>query len=427
MSTRHIPQKPPAQSGSWRSLVYGNVGWLSLVSLLNDAASEMIYPLLPLFVTRYLGAGPAFLGLLEGAADSASSLLKLAGGRISDRAHRRKPLVGWGYAIAAFVRPLIALATAGWHVLAVRLADRVGKGIRTAPRDALLAESVTPERRGVAFGIHRGADHAGAVLGPLIATLFLLAFPNALRPLFAVSLLPGLIAVAVVTLRVRERAFQSSAAGTAAEAPAQPPPEPELEAGDDAADATSPRSHAQGFHRYLLVLLLFTLGNASDAFLLLRAQQLGVAIALLPLLWGAFHVSKMAWSVPGGAMADRIGPRPAILAGWSVYAAVYAGFAFAAVPWHVWALFLAYGLFYGLTESPEKALVARFASSTRRGSAFGAYHFAVGLAALPASLVFGEIYQHVSAQAAFLYGAAVALLAALLFLVIVPRSPHPAA
>lgn len=407
----------PSDGRSWRSLIRGNVAWLSLVSLLNDAASEMIYPLLPLFVTRYLGAGPAFLGLLEGAADSASSILKLIGGRVSDRVRRRKPLVASGYAIAATVRPLIALASAGWHVLAVRLADRVGKGIRTAPRDALLAESVDAGRRGVAFGIHRGADHAGAVLGPLFATGFLLLFPYALRPLFAISLVPGAIAVAVVLFRVRERTLHAPGA----------PEQPAASSDDAGRDVASPGEHAPGFDRYLFVLLLFTLGNASDAFLLLRAQQLGVAVAFLPLLWGAFHVSKMAWSVPGGAMADRIGPRPAILTGWSVYAAVYAGFAFATVEWHVWTLFLAYGLFYGLTESPEKALVARFASSARRGSAFGAYHFAIGLAALPASLIFGEIYQHLSAEVAFLYGATLALLSALLFLLLVPRSPDTAA
>jgi MFS family permease len=375
-------------------LLRGNVLWLSAASFLNDAASEMIYPLLPLFLTGVLGAGPAFLGVIEGVAESASSLLKLAGGWVSDRFGRRKGLVAWGYGIAAVGRPLIGLAATAWQVLAIRFADRVGKGLRTAPRDALLAESVPEGRRGAAFGLHRAADHAGAMVGPLLASGLLLLFPGQLRLVFGLALVPGLLTLLVVLLAVREPA--------AAPAPGLAPPRPRL------------RELGPVFPRYLAVLLLFTLGNASDAFLLLRARELGVAVALIPILWVALHLSKTAWSVVGGALADRVGPRATILAGWGVYAAVYAGFALASAPWHAWALFVVYGLFFGLTEAPEKALVAALAPAAARGSAFGAYHLAVGLGALPASLLFGALWEALGAEVAFGAGAGIALLAALL-------------
>ncbi len=402
-----------AQRPRVRELLRGNVLWLSAVSLLNDSASEMIYPLLPAFVLQVLGAGPAFLGLIEGVADATSSLVKLAGGWLSDRLHRRKVLAVWGYGIAAGLRPFIAVATQAWHVLVIRFGDRVGKGTRTAPRDALLAESVPAGVRGTAFGIHRAADHAGAVIGPLLATALLLLPAARLRLVFALAAIPGLIAVAVLVWRVHEPAPAADERTTAAAS----------------AEATELVRAARGgmlrrlgasFHGLMAVLVLFTLGNASDAFLLLRAQQLGVALPLIPILWAVFHVSKMSWSVPGGMLADRHGPRRSIAAGWVVYALAYAGFAFAATEWQIWALFLFYGLFYGLTESPEKALVAQLAPAGERGLAFGAYHFSIGVAALPASLLFGELWQHYNPETAFLVGGGLALAAALL-LPLVPR------
>jgi len=390
-------------------LLGGNVLWLSVVSLLNDAASEMIYPLLPVFLVGSLAAGPAFLGLIEGVAESVSSFLKLGSGWLSDRVRRRKPLVAGGYALAAVARPLIALAAAPWHVLVIRFSDRIGKGLRSAPRDALLAASVPAERRGAAFGFHRAADHAGAVIGPVIATLLLLAFDQRLRPVFALAAVPGAIAVIVVLVRVRERAPGHSARERAnATVTAEP--------GDAGATrVTLDRT----FLAYLAVLTLFTLGNATDAFLLLRAEDIGVPIALVPLLWAAHHVSKMAWNLPGGMLADRFGPRRAIVAGWTVYALTYAGFAFAGTAWHAWALFLVYGLFYGLTEAPEKALVARLTSATNRGAAFGAYHFAIGVAALPASVIFGVLWMAGGPRVAFLLGAGIAILAAALLPIVV--------
>lgn len=404
-----MPDTPPMDASpagpvKRAPLLRGNVLWLSVVSLLNDAASEMIYPLLPLFLTGVLGAGPAFLGVIEGVAEAASSLLKLASGVIADRFGRRRKLVAWGYGIAAVGRPLIAVAAAAWQVLAIRFADRVGKGLRTAPRDALLAESVPPELRGTAFGIHRAADHAGAVVGPLLASALLLLWPGDLRRVFALALVPGLITLAVVLWKVRE------------------PPRPAAQPGAERAPLL-PAITALGpvFPRYLGVVVLFALGNSSDAFLLLRARDLGVAVALIPLLWAALHVSKMAWSIIGGRLSDRVGPRAAIVAGWVVYALVYAGFAAAHAEWHAWALFVVYGLFFGLTEAPEKALVASLAPAALRGSAFGWYHAAVGVAALFASILFGLVWKAYGGPTAFLMGAAIALVAAVLFVAVVPR------
>jgi MFS family permease len=391
-------------AGSFRSLLRGNVLVLALVSLLNDTASEMIFPLLPLFLVSTLGAGPAVLGLIEGVAESTSSLVKLLGGWLSDRLGRRRPLVAAGYAVAALGRPLIGLATAPWQVLLVRFTDRVGKGVRTAPRDALLAESVAPEHRGAAFGLHRSADHMGAVIGPLLASGLLLLLPGRLRLVFLLAAVPGIAAASLAAFAVRE----IPPTATTASAP-----------------RTSMREMGSPFVRYLAVVVLFTLGNASDAFLLLRAADLGVTTALLPILWVALHLVKSSTSLIGGRLADRVGPARPIIGGWVLYALVYVGFALAGSAWHVWALFLVYGLHFGLTEAPEKTLVARMAPATLRGRAFGAYHFAIGLAALPASLLFGLLWQSFGARSAFLAGAALALAAALLLPLVVGAAGSP--
>ncbi len=375
-----------------RYVARGNVLWLGVVSLLTDLSSEMIYPLLPFFLTTVLGAGPAFLGIVEGIAEATASMLKLASGWFSDRIGRRKPLVLAGYGIASVARPLIAIATAPWHVLSIRFADRIGKGIRSAPRDVLLVDAVDPAVRGAAFGFHRAADHMGAVLGPLAAAGLLLLMPGNYRLVFAVAAIPAALSVLVLWLKVRE---------TRAAAPTKTQP-----AFEGFGTLTVP------LRRFLLIVVLFTLGNATDAFLLLRAQELGVPLAWIPALWAALHISKVSWSVPGGMLADRFGARRAIIAGWLLYAGVYAAFAFATTTWHVWLLFLIYGLYYGLTEAPEKALVAALSTKTRRGAAFGAYHFAVGIAALPASVIFGVLWQRFGAAVALGAGATLALLAA---------------
>ena len=369
-----------------------NVFALSAVSFLTDVSSEMIYPLLPVFLTTVLGASPGFLGVIEGAAESTAALLKLASGWWSDRVKRRKPLVVWGYGIATAMRPLVAIAQTATQVLMIRVADRVGKGIRNAPRDALISESVDPSIRGRAFGFHRGADNAGGVLGPLIAFGLLTWKLAEVRTVFWLAAIPGVLSLIVVIAFVRDI------------------PTP---VGQQASSVPDLRRPLDGrFWRVLGVLFVFTLGNSTDAFLLLRANQLGVPVALAPILWAALHVVKTASNVPGGALSDRIGRRPTLIMGWTLYAAVYFGFAHASVAWQAWALFAVYGIFFGLTEGAERALIADLVQPERRGAAYGWYNLAIGLGALPASVLFGVVWDRAGAAAAFTMGASLALAAA---------------
>jgi MFS family permease len=379
------------------------LGW---ASLLTDLSSEMIYPLLPAFLTRTLGAGPLFVGLLEGVAEAVATAFKVISGRLSDRLGRRKPLIVGGYALSSLARPLVAAAQAPWHVLAVRFLDRVGKGTRGAPRDALLSAVTPATDRGRAFGFQRAMDHAGAMVGPLLASA-LLAAGLPLRTVFALAAVPAAACVLLLVLRLREEAAPAGAG--AAPAPAD-------------VSAPTPRT----FRAYLAVLGVFALGNSSDAFLLLRAQEAGVGLAAIPLLWTFHHVVKSAASTPCGALSDRLGRRRTIVAGWAVYAAAYAGFAWAASAPQVIALFAVYGLFHALTEGPERALVADLVGPASRGRAFGWYHAVTGGLMLPASLLTGALWQGLGAAPALLTGAALAALAAAL-LVILVREPLPAA
>ena len=387
-----------------------NVLVLAAVSFLTDASSEIIYPLLPIFLTTVLGTSAAAVGAIEGAAETTSALLKLASGWWSDRASRRKPLVVAGYALASLARPLVAVAQSAAQVLAIRLTDRVGKGIRGSPRDALIAESVDPAIRGRAFGFHRAADHAGAVVGPLIAFALLRWEQLPLRTVFLFAALPGVLSVIVLVLGVRETPRHARAASAT------------KKAGVPSLDVSLGRA----FWTFLASVLLFTLGNSTDAFLILRANQLGVSVALIPILWAALHVVKSAASVPGGALSDRFGRKPLILAGWAVYAAVYIGFGRATETWHAWALFLAYGTFFGLTEGTQAALIADLVGQARRGTAYGWYYLAVGIGALPASVLFGLIWDRVSPRAAFDVGAGLAFAAALVLLAVRPQKPADA-
>lgn len=368
---------------------------LAAVSFLTDVSSEMIYPLLPLFLTGALGVSAAGLGAIEGAAETTASLLKLASGWWSDRVRRRKPLVVAGYALASIARPLVAFAQSAAQVLAIRLTDRVGKGIRNSPRDALIAESVDPSIRGRAFGFHRAADHAGAVIGPLLAFALLSWFAIDLRSVFLLAAVPGAMAIVAVVVFVKDVARQPSR-------PATPVP---------SAPTVAPRPMPRSFWGYLAIVFIFTLGNSTDAFLLLRASQLGVPVALAPILWATLHVVKSAASTHGSALSDRIGRVPTLVAGWMIYAVVYAGFAFATREWHAWALFVAYGLYFALTEGTERALVADFVSADRRGTAFGWFHLTIGAGALPASVIFGLLWDRLGAPTAFLTGAGLALMA----------------
>jgi MFS family permease len=364
---------------------------LAAVSFLTDVSSEMIYPLLPLFLASTLGASAGMVGLVEGTAESVSALLKLASGWWSDRVGRRKPLVVVGYAVASIARPLVAVAQSVGQVLAIRVTDRVGKGIRTAPRDAMIADTVDAEIRGRAFGFHRAADHAGAVVGPLVAWLLLELGAMSLRSVFALAAIPAGLALLTVLFAVREprRAVVRAAA------------EPTRLTSD------LPRR----FWLTLGVLFLFTLGNSTDAFLLLRARDLGVPAALVPLLWAMLHVVKSAASTPGGALSDRFGRRPVLLTGWVLYAAVYLALGFATAEWQVWALFAVYGVYFGLTEGVEKALIADLVPASRRGAAFGWFNLAIAAGALPASVLFGVVWDSYGASAAFTMGAALALAA----------------
>ncbi len=377
---------------------------LGLVSLLNDASSEMIYPLLPAFVVGPLRAGPVFLGWLEGAAESLASVLKLASGALSDRLERRKPLVVGGYALAAVVRPWIALALTPWHVAVVRLVDRVGKGLRSAPRDALLAGLAPAEERGRAFGFHRAMDHAGAALGPLLAA-GALACGADLRLVFALAALPAGLALLVLVFGVREAAPRPSRAT------------------QEQARSGQPLSSA--FKAYLAVLALFTLGASSDAFLLLRAQEAGVSLAALPLLWSFHHVLKSATGAWGGALSDRLGRRRVIVAGWALYAAAYLGFALAEQAWHAWASFAVYALHFSLCEGAEKALVVDLAGDAP-GRAFGLFHGLTGALLLPASVLTGVLWQAHGARVALGVGATLALAASCALWVCVPE-PHSGA
>lgn len=372
------------------------VWWLGLTSLLTDTASEAIYPLLPLYLTRVLGAGAVSLGLIEGFAEAANSLLKVAAGRLSDRWRVRKPIVIAGYGLSSAVRPLTALVASWPQLFLVRFTDRVGKGIRGAPRDALLAACATPSTRGRIFGFHRAMDHAGAVLGPALAALFLLAWPGQYRTLFALTVVPGALAVASLFL-LREPATEA----------------PRV-AGRPATEGNEAAVLPRQYYLVLVVLLVFTLGNSADAFLLLRLSDAGISAPAIPLLWSLLHVVKAATSVWGGVKSDRWGRRVVIGAGWIVYALVYAGFALCSSAAALVAWFLVYGIYYGLSEGAEKALIADLAPASLRATAFGIYNGALGVGSLVASVVFGIVWKTAGPGPAFGLGAALALLATVL-------------
>ncbi|MFI5230300.1 MAG: MFS transporter [Gemmatimonadales bacterium] len=370
-----------------------NVYALAAVSFFTDVSSEMIYPLLPVFLTAVLGASAGFIGAIEGAAESTAALLKLASGWWSDRVRRRKPMVVAGYTLASAVRPLVAIAQSATQVLLIRVSDRIGKGIRNSPRDALIADSVHPSIRGRAFGFRSAADNAGALVGPLIAFAILSWWHVSLRTVFWWAAIPGAIAVVVAFVAVKEVARSDAAMARKAELRG---------------------SMGASFWTFMFIIFIFTLGNSTDAFLLLRARQLGVPVALAPILWALLNGVKSISNVPGGSLSDRVGRRPTLVAGWLVYALVYFLFARASHAWHAWALFAGYGVFFGLTEGTELALVADVVPAARRGAAYGWYYLAIGIGALPASLLFGLLWDRYGSGVAFTTGAALSLAAAVL-------------
>ena len=440
-----------------RSRLPRPVWFVSWTSFFTDTASEAVYPLMPVYLTRVLGGTALSIGIIEGAAEALNSIVKILSGRLADRWRARKPLMIAGYAVSSAVRPLVALATNWPQVLVVRLADRIGKGVRSAPRDALIASWVDPSIRGYAFGVNRAMDHAGAVVGPLLATLFLWFFPEQYRLLFALTIIPGAIAVLMLLpvpdvqppaamhgagadgirdsgLGIRESLLRPPVAAAASAGQAgfgvresgignREPGIAGLQPGQVSWQRDSPsRSRVStpgaqlgsSFYRYLSVLLLFSLGNSTDAFLLLRLNEAGIGATWIPLVWAALHVVKAVASPIGGRLSDRMSRKLIITSGWTIYAGVYAAFAMVSSTRALVAVFLVYGLYYGLTEGVEKAVIADIVPERSRGYAFGVYSAVIGIGALCASLLFGGIWKLAGAPVAFAVGASLALASAAL-------------
>lgn len=376
-----------------------NVFAAGLVSFFMDVSSEMVYPLVPLFLANVLGVNKSVIGLIEGIAESTASLLKVFSGWFSDRIGRRKGLMGVGYAVSVLSRPLIALAVAWQHILASRFIDRFGKGIRTAPRDAIIAESSDPGVMGRAFGFHRAMDTLGAVIGPALAFFLLSAFTGDFRKVFWVSMIPGIIAVALIIFLIKER------------------------------KKVLPERHERPkltlahfdwrFKFFVVITTLFAIGNSSDVFLILRSQQLGITTAMIPVVYLTFNLVYALSAIPAGIAADRFGKKRVVLVGFILFALIYYGFAVAGSATAAWVLFGLYGVFMGLTEGVQKAFLTTIIPPDFKATAFGVYNTAVGLALFPASLIGGWLWDRVSPAATFYYGSAMAAVSTLLFIVFI--------
>jgi len=376
-----------------------NVFFVGLTSFFTDISTEMVYPLIPIFLTTVLGAPVAIVGLVEGIAESTASLLKVISGWLSDRTQRRKRLTVLGYGLAAIAKPLLALSFVWWQVLIARFVDRFGKGVRTSPRDALIADSTSSEDYGKAFGFHRGMDTLGAAFGPLIAFAALPLLHNNFRLYFSFAIIPAVIGVVVLALFVKEKVR--------------------------AAKVENLRLSLKPFNRqfklFLLIALIFTVGNSSDAFLILRANNVGVAVGLIPLVYFVFNTVYALASTPIGALSDRIGRKVVIIAGYLIFAIVYLGFALVKSPFTIWLLFAAYGLYYAFTEGIFKAFTADLVPENLRGTAYGFLSLVLGIALLPASLIAGFLWDKISPSAPFFFGSAVSLIALVLFMALIPN------
>ena len=371
-----------------------NVFVAGLVSLFMDISSEMIYPLLPIFLTTVLGASKATVGIIEGIAESTASILKVFSGWLSDRLGKRKLLMGIGYGVSVLSRPIMATAVNWGEVLTARFVDRFGKGVRTAPRDAIIADSVENNNLGRAFGFHRAMDTLGAVIGPAIAFLVLALFLNNFRLVFWLSVIPGIISVLLIIFFITEKAHKRETAAI-----------PKLTIKD----------FNGNFRFYILIIFIFSMGNSSDAFLILRAENIGIPKEFIPIVYLIFNLVYSLSSTPLGILADKIGMKKMILFSFLFYAGIYAGLAFVSNQYQILGLFILYGLFKGMSEGTQRAYLASIAPPERKATAFGIYHMAVGFALLPASIIAGTLWDKIGPEATFLYGTVTALLAFVLF------------
>ncbi len=384
--------------------LHSNIFFLGLVSLLTDVSSEMIFTLVPLFVCNVLGAGAIAVGLIGGLSESTDAVFRIFSGRISDRLKKRKILAVLGYGFSTVVKPFMYLASTWGAVLAVRFGDRVGKGIRSSPRDALVADSVEKGQRGKGFGLHRAMDTSGAVLGLVIAAVIIYLMQggglqlslDTYQWLVIIGVVPAALAVIILLALVREKKRTAADAASRAAIPA---------------GQTAPFSSR--FKLFLLIMGIFTLGNSSDFFVILRAQDLGTSVLYITLMLVLFNVTYAAISMPAGILSDRLGRKRIIALGWTVYALVYLGFALSSTVWHIWVLFAFYGIYYGIVEGVARAFVADLVPVERRGTAYGYYHGVVGVTLLPASLIAGWLWDSVSPAAPFYLGAGLAFIAML--------------
>ncbi len=376
---------------------------MGVTSFFTDMGTEMIIPILPIFLYSVLGVNRAFIGLIEGIAEATASLLKIVSGWISDKIGSRKEIVILGYSLSTVAKPLLSLATTGWHVLFVRFADRLGKGLRTSPRDALIADSCDGCDLGKSFGFHRAMDTAGAMVGPLLLFVLLPLFHNNFRIIFLLSAIPAAVAVLVLVIFVKESRKPSSS----------------IHNDEIISEKTSFNLRSllnRDFIAFTLIFTLFTLGNSSDAFLILRAQDMKVSLALIPLLWLLFNFVYTFTSTPAGKLSDFIGRKRVLALGLLIYSIVYFGFSRATSSWQIWLLFAVYGTFYGLTEGVSRALIADSVPSNIRATAYGIYNTSIGISVFFASVIMGLLWQFLGTSIAFSFGAVLSLVSAVLLM-----------
>ena len=413
----HDPNLDSGTGSDQRESLPRNIWVVTLTSFLTDISSEMLINLLPLFLFSVLGVRTAFIGLIEGVAEAVSSLVKMTSGWLSDRLRMRKPLAVLGYAVSTLAKPFLYVATSWGAVLGVRFADRIGKGLRTAPRDALIADSIPESRRGFAFGLHRAGDTAGAVVGIGLAIAIILVSQRGAAELsretfqtvVLISIIPAVLAVITLAVGVQEI---KPGMGICAEQGSKPIEEKKEEKTRGGLMSTN-----RFFRNYILIMALFTLGNSSDAFLILRAKTTGLSVVNILAMMMVFSLIYTIISVPAGVLSDQVGRKRILMVGWALYVVVYLGFARASDGWHAWALMALYGVYYGLTEGVARAFVADLVPSHQRGTAYGILHAVIGLVALPASIIAGVLWQGIGAWsgfgpgAPFLFGAGAAFLA----------------